>query len=622
MNFRYDINGLRALAVAAVVLFHFYPNALPGGFAGVDVFFVISGFLMTGIIFRSFEKKQFSLLGFYAARANRIIPPLFIMVLTFAILGLFFILPWDYKPFGRDIATSLSFTSNIMFSMRGGYFTNEENFLLHTWSLSAEWQFYMIFPILIMGLKKWVSDKTTARTILALTLLSYAVSIIGTHLWPDPSYYILPTRAWEMLFGGIAYLYPLKLDEEKSKWAERIGLVMILFSYVAFSHETLWPGYAAIVPVIGAYLVIVAQQNESIISRSVICQKIGTWSYSIYLWHWPITVSFAYYGFSEGTKWIGIVISILLGALSFHMIEKRANIFKSWSLPKALSFHVVLIAIAGVYGSVAFITQGFTNRVDLEHNAMIQGGTADNYRVTEGTDLFNTDGKYDYLVLGDSNSNHLVRGIINEGTRVKLSWYGSCLSFPNAINHRDGIFPAWEPLCHNNYKHGIDEPNPIILAQLWARDDGLEGLRCMTDDCDSVTGKYLDDLQMNLAELFEVYGNQRDIYMVGQLARTPDSELAKCLRTEALLGVERSCETVQEYNVEEITAANTILAKVADQYEHVHYVDVNDLYCDANNQCDFAKGGQSLFMTDRHLSGYGAELVWEHIMKKVKAIEK
>ncbi len=155
MNFRKDINGLRAIAVIAVVIFHFYPSLLTGGFAGVDVFFVISGFLMTGIIFRGLNKNNFSILEFYISRANRIIPPLAILCLALLIFGYFFTTTWDYKTVGRDVSTSMLFISNFMFSMRGGYFDTTDNFLLHTWSLSVEWQFYIIYPVLIVLFNKF-----------------------------------------------------------------------------------------------------------------------------------------------------------------------------------------------------------------------------------------------------------------------------------------------------------------------------------------------------------------------------------------------------------------------------------------------------------------------------------
>ncbi|MDH2397129.1 acyltransferase [Providencia rettgeri] len=149
MSFRYDINFLRAIAVMAVVIFHFKPTFLPGGFSGVDIFFVISGYLMTGIIFKGFDKNNFSLVKFYIARANRIIPPLAFLCLILLVFGWFYLSTIDYKNLTKHIASSISFISNIIYSRESDYFDSDANYkwLLHTWSLSVEWQFYIIYPV-------------------------------------------------------------------------------------------------------------------------------------------------------------------------------------------------------------------------------------------------------------------------------------------------------------------------------------------------------------------------------------------------------------------------------------------------------------------------------------------
>ena len=148
-SFRQDINGLRAIAVIAVVLFHFNASWMPGGFAGVDVFFVISGFLMTGIIFRGIEQENFSILKFYVARANRIIPALAVLCLVLLVFGWFYLTPLDYKALGKHAASSVAFLSNIIYWRESGYFdaASHEKWLLHTWSLSVEWQFYILYPL-------------------------------------------------------------------------------------------------------------------------------------------------------------------------------------------------------------------------------------------------------------------------------------------------------------------------------------------------------------------------------------------------------------------------------------------------------------------------------------------
>lgn len=324
MQFRHDINGLRSIAVLAVVLFHFSPHWLTGGFAGVDVFFVISGFLMTAIIFNGIEKNTFNLFKFYTARANRIIPVLATMTIILVIFGWFYLAPVDYKDLGRQVEKSSFFISNILFSKGGGYFDTAEHtkWLLHTWSLSVEWQFYIIFPLIILILKKYLSLHNLKRVVLGLFLVSLIYCIFATYKDSKTAYFLLTSRAWEMLIGGIAFLYPWSLKTQKSQLITQcLGLVLILASYIFISSETLWPGYMALIPVLGAYLIIVSQYQQNVFINNPVFSHIGKWSYSIYVWHWPLVVLGFYLGL-ENWWMYGIPLSILCGFVSYHAIEK------------------------------------------------------------------------------------------------------------------------------------------------------------------------------------------------------------------------------------------------------------------------------------------------------------
>ena len=324
LQFRKDINGLRAIAVIAVVLFHFNASWMPGGFAGVDVFFVISGFLMTGIIFRGIEQENFSILKFYVARANRIIPALAALCLVLLIFGWFYLTPPDYKALGKHVGSSMVFLSNITYWRESGYFdaASHEKWLLHTWSLSAEWQFYIIYPLVLVTIRKFMSVKAMKATVLLGTVSGFIFCVIATYKWPDPAYYLLPTRAWEMMIGGVAYLYPIALQEKRKKLLEWFGLALIIGSYFLISKDNPWPGYLAIFPVLGSFFIIQAQRNDSFVTSNVVSQKIGAWSYSIYLWHWPLVVAIYYLSLNDVFIYLGIVLSVLLGFLSNKYIEK------------------------------------------------------------------------------------------------------------------------------------------------------------------------------------------------------------------------------------------------------------------------------------------------------------
>jgi len=252
MNFRLDINGLRAIAVLSVVIFHFNANWLPSGFVGVDVFFVISGFLMTGIVWTKLIENNFSFIKFYVARCQRIIPALSMLALALLIYGWFSLSPLEYKELSKHILSSLSFLSNIIYWQESGYFDSgsHEKWLLHTWSLSVEWQFYILYPIALFLLIKLLPTNTIKRFIVILTIIGFIFSAFAVKVWPNPSYYLLPTRAWEMLAGGCAYFYPISTSRLNRKWTSNIGIVLIVTSFFCFSDQTPWPGLYALIPVI------------------------------------------------------------------------------------------------------------------------------------------------------------------------------------------------------------------------------------------------------------------------------------------------------------------------------------------------------------------------------------
>lgn len=361
MQFRKDLNGLRAIAVVAVVLFHFNASWMPGGFAGVDVFFVISGFLMTGIIFRGIEQKNFSILRFYVARANRIIPALAVLCLFLLVFGWFYLTPLDYKALGKHAAGSMGFLSNFMYMRESGYFdaASREKWLLHTWSLSVEWQFYIIYPLVLVAMRKFMSVDTMKVTILASTFLGFIFCIFATYKFPNGAYYLLPTRAWELMIGGVAYLYPFVLKEHRKKLVEWFGLVLIICSYFLISKDSPWPGYLAIFPVLGSFLIIQSQRNDSIITGNLAFQKIGAWSYSIYLWHWPLVVAIYYFSLIEFYIYLGIALSVLLGFLSNKYIEKIKFTNAFSNLLDYLKFKPLYATlVVSIIGTVIFASGG------------------------------------------------------------------------------------------------------------------------------------------------------------------------------------------------------------------------------------------------------------------------
>jgi peptidoglycan/LPS O-acetylase OafA/YrhL len=378
MNFRADINGLRAIAVCGVVTFHFLANYLPGGFAGVDVFFVISGFLMTSIIFRGQESGRFSIVQFYYARARRIVPALAVLCASSLALGWFYLHPIDFGTLGKHILGSLSFSSNIVYLKESGYFdeASKEKWLLHTWSLSVEWQFYIFYPLALVVLRKLMSPRYVRYLLVGAAAASLVVCVYASSRWPSSAFYLLPTRAWEMLAGGLVFLYPLQWSVRTQRVVEALGVLLIVAAYALLTEAAMWPGYLALIPVAGAMLVMAANRQDSALTSNAAFQWVGTRSYSIYLWHWPLVVWLNYSGKSVDVAYVGagIVLSLALGALSYWAVESRND--RAWmrrfvvpALGPNLGWLFVATACAALW---VLLQDGFDSRIDARYKALTQ----------------------------------------------------------------------------------------------------------------------------------------------------------------------------------------------------------------------------------------------------------
>lgn len=330
-NFRNDINGLRAWAVLAVIFYHFGIPGFGGGFIGVDVFFCISGFLMTGIVIRGLERGNFSLAGFYLARAKRIVPALLCLCSVLIVLGWFMLLPPDYKLLGSHSLYSLSFLSNVEYWREAGYFdvSSHEKWLLHTWSLSVEWQFYLLLPIALITTWRLKPGRAGQLAVIAAFLaLSLVASIMTTNTDASMAFFLLHTRAWEMLAGGLVFLLgdTALLPPARRRALESAGLLLIALSIAVFDHTSPWPGWRAVVPVAGAMLVLTANRASAWTGNRA-AAWLGDRSYSLYLWHWPVYVALVYVELRYNYIAIagGLVATLVLGHLSYALVENGSR---------------------------------------------------------------------------------------------------------------------------------------------------------------------------------------------------------------------------------------------------------------------------------------------------------
>ena len=335
--YRADIDGLRCIAVLSVLFYHANISGFSGGYVGVDVFFVISGFLITSIILREHLDDRFSLIGFYVRRARRLFPALFIMLSISTLFAFFLLLPRDLDQFGKSLATAAAFTSNFWFWSEAGYFKDPSELmpLLHTWSLAVEEQYYLIFPLLLIGIGKYFARRYIIVVALIFAL-SLTLSAYFVNRAPDASFFLLPFRFWELLTGSLLAIFlvlrPNFAHITKRLLREIIGLIglgMVSFSIYMFNDSTPFPGFAALVPCLGTMLMIYAGCGGKSFVRSILSIRpmvfIGLISYSLYLWHWPVLVFMKQYfirPLNPLETGFAIALSLLLAYLSLRFIEQ------------------------------------------------------------------------------------------------------------------------------------------------------------------------------------------------------------------------------------------------------------------------------------------------------------
>ncbi len=363
-GFRSDINGLRAVSIALVVAYHLVGPLTPGGFIGVDVFFVISGFLMTNIIVGRLREDRFRLWDFYLARLRRIWPALAALCAALTAIGCFALDPWTLERLSGDIPATLVFASNLLFAQRLGYFAPDEgaNWLLHTWSLSVEWQFYLLYPLLLLGVftAPWLRRRLWL-VIAALTVASFALAVVVSARGQGWSFYLLPTRAWELLAGALcAGVAGVRLGGVPRAALHVAGLALIGAGAWFAVPGVGWPSATALLPVGGASLVIVAGLKRTVWADNPLVATLGRASYSIYIWHWPVIVALRYadVAITPTVALAAVAAMLALGLASYRVIEQAATRWlfatgaRRWGLAGACA---ALAAVA----MIAAGTQGF-----------------------------------------------------------------------------------------------------------------------------------------------------------------------------------------------------------------------------------------------------------------------
>lgn len=375
---RADIEGLRAIAVALVVLYHTGADFMPGGFVGVDVFFVISGFLITKLLVDEAERfDQISLRNFWARRMRRLLPMSLLVTMVTVVAGVFMLEPGRVRELTTVALGAIGFSTNFVL-----YLTSSEYLLgvtppsplQHYWSLAVEEQFYLVWPLVIFAVIRYSKNswRMWLGRIVAVSLVaSLITSIVLTPSNPGGGYYLPQARVWEILIGAALALYGSRITEipehirAAAGW---VGMVAIFWSAIAFSNSTQFPGYAALLPVLGALFVLAAggaKYGPELVLRAEPLQHVGAWSYSLYLWHWPIFVLVeAKFGSPTLLGWILLVaLATALSALTFTAIEHPVRVNEWLSLRSMRSVGVGLGSVLAVFAATTVLF-GFAPRID------------------------------------------------------------------------------------------------------------------------------------------------------------------------------------------------------------------------------------------------------------------
>ena len=625
-KYRPDIDGLRAIAVIAVVAFHAAPGRLPGGFIGVDVFFVISGFLITSILLNSLEKDKFSILEFYERRVRRIFPALFVVLFTCAVAGWFFLLHSEYQQLGKHTAAGTAFVSNFALWNESGYFDISAMFkpLLHLWSLGIEEQFYIFWPLILWLAykKKW----SLPLTISALAIASFILNIYLTNTDKSSAFYLPFPRFWELLVGALlacTITARKKFDTPALGNAQSIlGLILLAVGFILINEEGVFPGWWALMPVMGSALMISAG-SQAIFNRLILSNRLMVWvgliSYPLYLWHWPIL---SFLRVMEGEeilqykRAIAVLVSFILAWLTYQFVEKPVR-----QAPRNRTMVLVLLALlvaVGLFGYSSYKYEGFKNR---ESSALPKIENAGDI----GTEQFfsyikdkfhpctpksihskikpelagivrcfqsKTGENRTVALIGDSHAEHLFIGLSESLHNENIVFYPT-----------DGLPVLSNKALEESFKTVFDDKSihTVVLNAFWVKKADQAQFGGWEND-------FRTTVSMLTAAGKKVYSTDD----VQEFSFIP----SRC-KFSGRLGIENKCS---EKNAHKNLKYLSVFEAIASENQNFHVLYSYNYFC-RSEQCDMARNKVLLFRDTHHLNIEGSRKVGKVIASQINARE-
>jgi peptidoglycan/LPS O-acetylase OafA/YrhL len=646
------IDGLRGLAVLGVILFHFHVPYIDGGYVGVDVFFVLSGYLITNLIDVRLRRQEFSFAHFYERRARRILPALIITCALCAVAAAGLFVPHDLREFGKSLKGAAFFYSNVVFAQATGYFADPLSMrpLLHTWSLAVEEQFYLLYPPLLYALHR-ASGGSRLRLWGAMSVLG-VIALTTSILWvkanADTAFYLLPPRAWELLAGALIALapWPWRLPRAASETMAVLGALFIACSFSIYDRNTPFPGTAALLPCIGTMLLIIPNLNATTRVARMLSHRslvhIGLISYGLYLFHWPILAFGRYFldhELSGAESCAALAATLGLALVSYHCVEVpvRSGTFLR-SRKRLFQAAAAGLVVVGAMGIAAVNGDGFPSR--FSGAALRYAAGVHDYRPWGGCmpalEQLDRNGicKFgsatappSFLVWGDSHAAALAPGVDARANTLGISgWvvgYNRCASLIGAApmqRNRDDYpcVPIADEVLNlvrdNHIKHVLLASRWDTYISGWER-GGSETLQDLTISFSSADGRRARGLEAFRLSFAETVRRLRmlgaDVWVLEQvppqLVDVP-SALAKAVyfgrNPDAL---RRSYADIEKRRA----AAETVFA----QYRvppQASFIDPAEEFCPAKSPCLIAAEGRALYSDGNHLSEFGS--LWSQAM--------